>query len=572
MESRNLPEDSTAYNLEDDYHDDRVTYDHKCSLRDAPPILSSRFKSPESIGFKIRQWFLIDRDHPQTRRLYRSTYLFRTELTRHVKSDYWYTIHPFSKFRFFWDCWLLVYIYAILLIIPLVMSFAPSLMRGHHLYLLSAVVNVLASVEILVNCLTGSSRDKYHRNISLNPTRIFLNYLRGSFLIDFIFALPSALLAKAFTFEESWVKTTLNVLSALIVLKLVSVRLIWRYLMNIFERYKLEMIQYYVVRLILVSGLFIHWCICVYKLGVVIVENPEYGLDEPWDQHVEFLRDMDNGILNRYGKCFATVLFYLFVLSFGELGIPKTVHGKILAAICIVIGICFQMYLFLQFFKIIAIKSSSKRKYAAAISQLEAYMTMKQFPREMKNRLMYYYEKKFEKCYFAEDKIIETFSGPLRNQIIDNRAVRFYQKVPIFQGIPEHFLLLLARNMEKEIYLPNDMIMKAGTVGSAMCFIYSGSVAVYTQSGKETEHLHDGDHFGEIALFLKNKRLVNVIAIEFTQIFVLRRKVFAEFVRPEHELYQRFEKVAKERMQQTLLEEEQHKNHLLMENVGTNNE
>lgn len=66
------------------------------------------------------------------------------------------------------------------------------------------------------------------------------------------------------------------------------------------------------------------------------------------------------------------------------------------------------------------------------------------------------------------------------------------------------------------------------------------------------------------------QRLVNVIAIEFTQIYVLRRKVFAEFIRPEHELHQRLETVAKERMQQTLLEEEQHKSHLLMADGGGN--
>ncbi|EAT46440.1 AAEL002405-PA [Aedes aegypti] len=272
MESRNFEENASAYDF-DEYPDDRVTYEHECSLRDAPPILLSRFKSPSNLGFEIRQWFLIDRDHPQTRRLYRSSYLFRTELNRQIKSNYWYIIHPFSKFRFYWDCWLLVYIYAILLIIPLMVSFSTTLMKGRYLYVVASVVNVLASCEIIVNCLTGSSRDKYHRHISLNPTKIFFNYLRGSFVIDLIFALPAALMIRAFTFEEAWIRITLDALNILIVLKLVSVRLIWQYLMNIFERYKLDMIHYYVIRLILVSGLFVHWCICVYKSGVVMVKN-----------------------------------------------------------------------------------------------------------------------------------------------------------------------------------------------------------------------------------------------------------------------------------------------------------
>ncbi|XP_062551463.1 potassium/sodium hyperpolarization-activated cyclic nucleotide-gated channel 2-like isoform X2 [Armigeres subalbatus] len=457
MGSRNIAENVSTYDVDDDHQDDRITYEHECSLRDSPPILSSRFKSPKSLGFKIRRWFLIDHDHPMTRRLYRSSYLFRTELSRHIKSDFWYIIHPFSRFRFFWDCWLLFYIYAILLFIPLRISFTASLLEDRYHYVISAIVNVLASFEVLVNCLTGFSRDKYWRNINLNPTKIFLNYLRGYFLIDLTFALPSAMLVKAFAHDEKWISITIDVVHVFIVLKLLSVKLIWGYLINIFERYKLDMTHYYVIRLILISGLFVHWCICVYKLGVLMANDVEQGIDPQWDEHVRFLRDRNNSMFTRYGKCFATVLFYLFALSFGELGIPKTVHGKIMASICIVIGICFQMYLYLQFFKLITIKSSSNRKYAEAISELEAYINMKQFPREMKNRLMFYYEKKFQKGYFAEDKIIETFSGPLRNQIINNRAVRFYEKVPIFRGISEHFLLLLARNMEKEIYLPNDM-------------------------------------------------------------------------------------------------------------------
>lgn len=60
------------------------------------------------------------------------------------------------------------------------------------------------------------------------------------------------------------------------------------------------------------------------------------------------------------------------------------------------------------------------------------------------------------------------------------------------------------------------------------------------------------------------QRLLNVIAIEFTQIFVLRRKAFIELVPPENALYQRLEEKAKERMQQILLEEELYKSHLLM--------
>lgn len=78
--------------------------------------------------------------------------------------------------------------------------------------------------------------------------------------------------------------------------------------------------------------------------------QPQYGEDPLWDEHVKFLLNIDNGMMRRYGHCFSTVLYYLFVMSFGEIGIPTTVHGKVLGAVCIIVGICFQLYLIRRFF------------------------------------------------------------------------------------------------------------------------------------------------------------------------------------------------------------------------------
>ncbi|KAL1383381.1 hypothetical protein pipiens_013148 [Culex pipiens pipiens] len=421
----------------------------------------------------------------KTVRYYTSSYLLRSELVRHIKSRHWFMIHPFSRFRFYWEIWLVLYTYALMLAVPFTIAFTGTMRRENYVYFIAAGVHLLSTAEIVVNCLTGFSTDQYYQHVRLGPWDVFVNYLKGMFVIDFIYAFP-----------------------------------------------------------------------------------PQYGEDPLWDEHVKFLLNIDNGMMRRYGHCFSTVLYYLFVMSFGEIGIPTTVHGKVLGAVCIIVGICFQLYLILQFFKLTTMTNSTKRNYAESVSQLQAYMGMKQFPKEMANRLMFYYEKKFEKCYFDEDKILSTLSEPLRHQIDDHSAARFYTTVPVFKDVPRSLLLALVRNMEKEIYLPNDMIVKAGSVGSWICFIHTGSVAAYTQSGKEIFHLYDGDHFGEISLFLKNKRLLNVIAIEFTQIFVLRRKAFIELVPPENALYQRLEEKAKERMQQILLEEELYKSHLLMVDGG----
>lgn len=80
-----------------------------------------------------------------------------------------------------------------------------------------------------------------------------------------------------------------------------------------------------------------------------------------------------------------------------------------------------------------------------------------------------------------------------------------------------------------EIYLPNDVIIQSDTIGEAMYFISSGTVAVYTASGKEVCHLEDGNHFGEIALvYSDEKRVASVIAVEPSEIYSLTQQDFNE--------------------------------------------
>jgi CRP-like cAMP-binding protein len=50
-------------------------------------------------------------------------------------------------------------------------------------------------------------------------------------------------------------------------------------------------------------------------------------------------------------------------------------------------------------------------------------------------------------------------------------------------------------------------IIRAGSIGDCMFFIASGTVCVTTTNGRELCHLLDGDHFGEVALILKNNKV-----------------------------------------------------------------
>lgn len=55
----------------------------------------------------------------------------------------------------------------------------------------------------------------------------------------------------------------------------------------------------------------------------------------------------------------------------------------------------------------------------------------------------------------------------------------------MLKDLPTNILNEIAKRLKLEVFLPNDIIIKAGTFGDAMYFILYGTVAVFTLTGKE---------------------------------------------------------------------------------------
>lgn len=142
----------------------------------------------------------------------------------------------------------------------------------------------------------------------------------------------------------------------------------------------------------------------------------------------------------------------------------------------------------------------------------------------------------------------------------------------IFKDLPDEVLIEISKKMESEIYLPNDIIVKAGSEGRSMYFLASGTVAVFTANGKEVNnqnifalseterscffqvcHLQDGAFFGEIALMvMDHKRIATVIALEICTIYTLDKRHFRKAFEDYPELLLLIEEEANYRMENTI--------------------
>lgn len=117
-----------------------------------------------------------------------------------------------------------------------------------------------------------------------------------------------------------------------------------------------------------------------------------------------------------------------------------------------------------------------------------------------------------------------------------------------------------------------------------MFFIGSGTVCVSTTNGQEIEHLTDGDHFGEIALILKNnkvgtailliywshrlklascpQRIVSITAIEFCEIYIFDYASYKKFILTNEAILGQLTATANQRMKVILRFEEEQRQQL----------
>ncbi|KAK7874195.1 hypothetical protein R5R35_006240 [Gryllus longicercus] len=84
-----------------------------------------------------------------------------------------------------------------------------------------------------------------------------------------------------------------------------------------------------------------------------------------------------------------------------------------------------------------------------------------------------------------EAEILNVLSAQLRQEILLHTCRRLVENVSFFNNLPAGLLLRIVLCMRAEMFLANDVVVKAGARGECMYFITSGTVAVYTTTGRE---------------------------------------------------------------------------------------
>ncbi|XP_072397737.1 potassium/sodium hyperpolarization-activated cyclic nucleotide-gated channel 2-like [Diabrotica undecimpunctata] len=541
-----------------DTHKTFLSYGHDCTLEDIADNYDYDFVPGKSLISRIRRWFVRMRVVSESSKFYthhlRSFGAISAERRRHLE-NYPYAIHPFSTGRVVWAIIMIIvilYQFIFTSFLYLLFDFRdPNYSFPYTINILRLIFDTFLMLNVVLNCFTGYYNEPMQK-VVLDRRSVFKYYLSTNLIPDLLSSFPFYL--------DIFVPMSTNYMAIILWLTLfryLLARSFISYSKIIASYFQIKHFNYMTTMVIVNTTLFWHIMCCVIEF---IRANIIYykRFDAFYDKSEEgyFINDM---FWIKYINALHHKSLLLYNSGYGKV-IPKAELEIILIFLVWYGSSLFCIYILAMIMEINTGNTSSVLKYDAMERQLKEYMRHKQLPSQMRSRILTYYEFKFQKKYFRENEILATISEQLRQEMNMHACKKLVENVTFFRNLPLNLLVRIISCLKIEVYLVNDLIIRVNTPGTSMYFISTGTVAIYTKTGKEVCHLEDGAHFGEIALLKKNTyRIASVVAVEVSEIYRLDQKDFVKAINPYPDLLSSIQHIAEERMEVTSMLDESNK-------------
>ncbi|KAG5885087.1 hypothetical protein JTB14_003961 [Gonioctena quinquepunctata] len=527
---------------------------HTCKL-EVETESDEFFDSGTSCSRKIGKLLLISRNNPLNALYFRSETAVRDEKRRQLNLKHPYVIHPLSKFKAWYDAYLIFFYLEILIFKPLEVGFADG---GKDMYpgfiYITIIVDILCWVDLLVNFSTGYVIKKTLR-IELRYSYIIRNYIRSPlFYCDLLSSIPRYL---PFAFWENPSKPLLAVLNICTLLRCVRI-FTFLHVINRTAQYH-QIIKRgwrFLFNSTVVTFILIHWLACMQFIVPKMSEIFTSQSSESWIYTHEI---HEKHWTKRYFHC-------NFKASSEILGIRldmyemETASDYVVSILTYIVGkvLVFSIWIIL----VVAILNSRsmKLKFHEVINQVDEYMKKKQVPISLRDRIKNYYDFRYQGKLLSEDVITNLLSANLKREVHINMCKSLIEKVQIFNEMPPDQISGMVSKLIPETFLPKDTILRSGSYSESLYFIASGTVAVYSHSGKEICHLQDGAYFGEISLVTKNHLLIaTIVALETSHLYRLKKSDFEKCIKKNKNVFQKVIAAAEWKLKGLMRAEEMYK-------------
>ena len=453
------------------------------------------------------------------------------------KIEYAYIMDPVeSPFRQAWDLFTGILIIYIAIQLPLVLAFEPDVPVG--MYVWDTIMDIIFILDIGLSFLTGYIKDGI---IEKHPYKVAVNYLTGWFVIDFLSAFPfDACLLGPKVYDPQYQVTRrgsgddilrlVKLCKALRLLRLFRVARLSRILGRLRDRFQLKNSHVTFTGFIFVVALVAHWIGCFWFLVAQLegIERDTWvsSMIMPGEQLEGGLLDADPS--TQYCMC----LFHAIMVmaTIGSHILPVT-NGEHLYSICsMLVGASLFAYGLTNMGGLLFNLNKNDMAYRQRMDEVNDFMQVRGIPRGLQTKVREYYAHLHAKRrFFDADEILAGLTRSLRGEILVAMHESMVLKNDFFKQMDPIFVGEVIQRLKMHSYMPGEVIVREGTTGADMFFIYDGAVEITVQDAASGQRKHiaelgTGGFVGEIALLDPDAiRTATVTATTFSDIYSLSK-------------------------------------------------
>lgn len=352
--------------------------------------------------------------------------------------------------------------------------------------------------------------------IVLCKKRIARKYFRGLFVFDFLTNIPFFF---GLGLDMDRNHFHFHFLKMMTLFRIVRMPTMVRFCEKMFIRLGFDDKYLDIFRMLFYWILSIHWIAGLQILPGIIAARFSDAIVQAWYEDKGFQK---HDRLGKYIIClFKSVKTIMGTGAIENLQ-PRASFDKIYALVTTIfgrVGLCITLA---YIFEIVRGVRSARLRFDEMMVQLHNYTDQNGLPQSTKAKMKNNYDYIFRKRYFNEREILKTVSSPLRQQIMIHNTRQLVDNSPFFENLPSSLVFKIISALSVELFLDGDVVYTMGQMGMSVYFITSGSVALYTPTGKEVCHLSDGDYFGEMTLVsdgVAEHHYTRVVALETTECY-----------------------------------------------------
>lgn len=429
---------------------------------------------------------------------------------------------PSSPFWVVWNSLHLLALAYVSTIVPYHIAL-PSDQFTRWSFALNRCIDVFYAVDIVVN-LRSAYVDPHTGELVDDPKQIAVFYSQHWLLMDLAMALPLDLVLRDVSGHSS-LAFMLRCLRLLRLAKLMRILQTQSLLDFCEDTLGIGRNKLLVVQLLVSLALVAHLTACGFILAATFDSSPSAS----WIAH--------NNLTHAPAvEIYVMALYWAFTMmttvGFGDI-VPITLIERVYSILAMVLSAGIYAYVIASMSALVSLMNISHARYYDKLNELNAYIASRGVPSELQVRtrkfVRYYLQKK---TVFDETALFEVLPSSLREELLTHYVKTVVQHLSFFQEVEPQFAADIALRLQPVFFAPQSLVIAVDTQASELFIVSSGTLVVVLQhEDPKTEQelpiamLHEGDHFGELALLCEHRQrrhMASVRAKTYCELHSLR--------------------------------------------------